>query len=167
MGPSKHRSSVLDLEETVTEGWDNDNSELCQICHLQRREFRYRTRDEASVTQSFIWQKHYYSEEGIENASNINIIRGQSAPSLVFSKGAIQFFNWLLTIDQKNVSRLARSYQTHTHNIHFKVTELVRSFLRRNMFSSKIHCCYIIISMQLKKKIYPWWKWKRRVKILA
>lgn len=33
--------------------------------------------------------KSFIGEEGIENASNIDTRRGQSAPSLVFSKGAI------------------------------------------------------------------------------
>ena len=42
--------------------------------------------------------------------------------------------NWELTIE--------RSYQTYSHNIHFKMTELVRRFLRRkNKSSSRIHCC--------------------------
>ena len=40
---------------------------------------------------------------------------------------------------------IERSYQTHSHNIHFKMTGLVRKFSRRNTSSSRIHCCYIII----------------------
>ena len=53
--------------------------------------------------------------------------------------------NWELTIE--------RSYQTHCHNIHFKMTGLVRRFLRRrNKSSSRIHCFYIIIGTELKEK---------------
>ena len=42
---------------------------------------------------------------------------------------------------------IERSYQTHSHNIYFKITRLVRRFLlkRRNMSLSNIHCCYIIL----------------------
>jgi len=42
---------------------------------------------------------------------------------------------------------IERSYQTHFHNMVLKITRLVRRFLlkRRNMFSNKIHYCYIII----------------------
>ena len=44
-------------------------------------------------------------------------------------------------------------YQTHSHNIYFKITELVRrSLRRRNMSLSKIYCCYIIISTEFKEK---------------
>ena len=36
---------------------------------------------------------------------------------------------------------------------HLKITGLVRRFLRRrNMSSSNIHCCYIIISTEFKEK---------------
>ena len=41
---------------------------------------------------------------------------------------------------------IERSYQTHSHNIHFKMTVLFRRFLkRRNMSSSRIHYYYKII----------------------
>ena len=45
-------------------------------------------------------------------------------------------------------------YQTHFHNIHLKKARLVRRFLlrRRNRSSSKLYCCYIIISTELKGK---------------
>ena len=44
---------------------------------------------------------------------------------------------------------IERSYQTHSHNICFKITGLVRRFLlRRNISSSKIDCCYIIQSLR-------------------
>ena len=59
-------------------------------------------------------------------------------------------FNWLLTINQKNASRLQRSYQTHSHNIHFKIIGLVRWFFKENLSSSRIYCCYIILSTELK-----------------
>ena len=76
-------------------------------------------------------------------------------------------FQLVITVNQKNISRLytsyqthshnlhfnimgleltiERSYQTHSHKVHFKMTGLVKSFLRRNMSSSRIHRCYIII----------------------
>ena len=48
---------------------------------------------------------------------------------------------------------IERSYQTHSHNIHFKVTGLVRRFSRRrNMSSSRIYFCYIIIGTEFKEK---------------
>ena len=48
---------------------------------------------------------------------------------------------------------IERSYQTHSKNIHFKMTELVRRFSRkRDMSSSRIHCCYIIIGTEIKDK---------------
>ena len=51
---------------------------------------------------------------------------------------------------------MERSYQTHFHNIHLKITRLVRRFLlkRRNMSLSKIHCCYIKLSTELKMSFY-------------
>ena len=48
---------------------------------------------------------------------------------------------------------IERSYQTHSKNIHFKMTELVRRFSRkRDMSSSRIHCCYIIIGTEIRDK---------------
>ena len=42
---------------------------------------------------------------------------------------------------------IERFYQTHSHNIHFKITRLVRRFSRRrNLSSSRIRCCYIILT---------------------
>ena len=44
-----------------------------------------------------------------------------------------------------------RSYQTHSHNVHCKITGLViRSSGRRNISSSRIHCCYVILSTEFK-----------------
>ena len=69
---------------------------------------------------------------------------GRECPTHQSYQGLIYFFNWLLTIER---------YQTHSHSIHFKITELVRRFLRkRNMSLSKIYCCYIIISAEFKEK---------------
>lgn len=48
-------------------------SKQCQICDPPRREFSLRARDEASGTQSFMWQKFYYSEEGMEKTSDIDL----------------------------------------------------------------------------------------------
>ena len=99
----------------------------------------------------------------------------ESAPLASLRKGSYTLFQLVVTINQKNVSRLSRSYQTHSHNIHFKImglrltiersyqthsnnirfkmTELFRRFSRRrNMSSSRIHCCYIVIGTQFKEK---------------
>ena len=131
--------------------------------------------ERVSVTQSFfLWQKFYFSEKGLEKASDVNIRSGAEFPFTSLNKRAIYFFNWLLTIDQKNVSgckrsyqihsndihvkitglelTVERSYQTHSHSIHFKITGLVRRFLRKNVSSSRIHCCYIITSTEFKGK---------------
>ena len=55
---------------------------------------------------------------------------------------------------------IERSYQTHSHNMYFKITRLVRRFLlkRRNMSLSNIHCCYIILqfsSVQFSCSVCP------------
>ena len=51
------------------------------IHDLRRREFSFGTRAKASGTQSFMWQKFYYSGKGTEKASDIDIRRGtESAP---------------------------------------------------------------------------------------
>ena len=43
--------------------------------------------------------------------------------------------------------------QTHSHNIHFKMTGLVKMFSRRrNMSLSRIHCFHIIIGTEFKGK---------------
>ena len=48
---------------------------------------------------------------------------------------------------------IERFYQTHSHNIHFKMTGLVRRFSRRrNMSSSRIHCYYVVIGTEFKEK---------------
>ena len=48
---------------------------------------------------------------------------------------------------------IERSYLTHSNNIHFKTTGLFRRFSRRrNMSSSRIHCCYIVIGTEFKEK---------------
>ena len=42
---------------------------------------------------------------------------------------------------------IERSYKTHSHDTKFKITGLVKRFSkRRNMFSGRIHCCYIILT---------------------
>ena len=47
----------------------------------------------------------------------------------------------------KSYQGLTYFYQTHSHNMHRKIARLVRRFLlrRRDMPSSKIHCCHRII----------------------
>ena len=58
---------------------------------------------------------------------------------------------------------IERSYQSHSQNIHFKMTALVRRFSwRRNMSSNRIHCCYTMSnSVQfsqsvLSDSVTPW-----------
>ena len=77
------------------------------------------------------------------NSVAFSMIQGMLA---IFGRG---------TRDQIKVTELGptieRSYQTHSQNIHFKMTGLVRRFSRRrNLSSSRIHCCYIIIGTELK-----------------
>ena len=100
----------------------------------------------------------------------------ENAPSLVLVT-ELYTFQLAITVNQKSVSGLWRSYQTYSHslhfkimgleptinkkilpdplsNIHFKMTGFVRrSPRRRNMSSSKIHCCHIIIGTEFKKNI--------------
>ena len=45
---------------------------------------------------------------------------------------------------------IARSYRTHSHKIHFKMAGLVWRFLRF-MSWSRIQCCYIIIGSEFKE----------------
>ena len=48
---------------------------------------------------------------------------------------------------------IERSYQIQSHNRLFKMTGLVRRFSkRRNLSSSRIHCCYIYIGTEFKGK---------------
>ena len=48
---------------------------------------------------------------------------------------------------------IERSYQIQSHNRLFKMTGLVRRFSRRrNLSSSRIHCCYIHIGTEFKGK---------------
>ena len=50
---------------------------------------------------------------------------GTGCPASESKQGScIYFFQLVIKVNQKNVSRLQRSYQTHSHNIHLKITEL-------------------------------------------
>ena len=70
---------------------------------------------------------------------------GRECPTHLSYQGFMQFFNWLL--------RIERSSQTHSHSLHFKMTGLVRRFSRRkNISSSRLHCCYIITGTEFKEK---------------
>ena len=69
---------------------------------------------------------------------------------------------------------IERSYQTHSHNVHFQITGLVRRFSRRrNMSSSRIHGCYLILNTEFKlfccvivssglkeKQCFMWLRWR-------
>ena len=99
----------------------------------------------------------------------------RECPLASLSKGAIYFLKLVITVNQKTVLSLQRFYQTHSHDIHFKImgleltierpyqtpshnthfkmTGLFRRFLRRRkMSSSRIHCCHIIIGIEFKGK---------------
>ena len=99
----------------------------------------------------------------------------RECPLASLSKGAIYFLKLVITVNQKTVLSLQRFYQTHSHDIHFKImgleltierpyqtpshnthfkmTGLFRRFLRRRkMSSSRIHCCHIIIGTEFKGK---------------
>ena len=124
--------------------------ERCQIPDLQRRGLSFVTRVEASDTQNFMWQVllQWKRKQSFWHRCQ----KGNRECSLTsLSKGAAYFFNCLLTINQNNVSRL-HIWETHSHNIHFKIMELVRSFLRRSSSSNRAHCCYIITSTEFKEK---------------
>ena len=49
---------------------------------------------------------------------------------------------------------IERSYQTHSHNIHFRITGLVRKFFKEKLSSSRIHCCHIILSTEFKLSFF-------------
>ena len=73
--------------------------EWCWICDHWRREFSFGTRYEAAGSQSFLWQKFYYSEKGIGKPSDIDIRKGQrvfhppvlSRPYILFQFSSVQF----------------------------------------------------------------------------
>ena len=54
-------------------------------------------------------------------------------------------------MNQKNVWRLKRPYQTHSHNLYFKITGLARMFFPRNC----IHYCDILLRNVEGKKVCP------------
>ena len=75
--------------------------------------------------------------KGTEKGSDIDIRRGmESAPTHYWSyQGLIYFYqthshNIHLKLTRVELT-LERSYQTHSHNIHFKITGLVRRLSRR------------------------------------
>ena len=101
-----------------------------------------------------LWHRH---QKGVESAPLASVI-----------KGAIYFFNWMsfskeclkiIKVHSHNMQfkitgfeiTIERFYQTHSHNIH-KIMGLIRRFSRRNMSSSRIHFCYIIIGTEFKEK---------------
>ena len=118
--------------------------EQYKICDLWRRRFSFRTRDQASYTQNFVWQKFYYTEKW-QKASDIDIRREtESCPTVCLNKtlvlsSLIHFYQTHSHNIHFKLTRLEltieRSYQTHSHNIYLKITRLVRRFLlrRRNM----------------------------------
>ena len=108
-----------------------------------------------------LWHRH---QKGVESAPLASVI-----------KGAIYFFDWMsfskeclkiINVHSHNMHfkitgfeiTIERFYQTHSHNVH-KIMGLIRRFSRRrNMSSSRIHFCYIIIGTEFKEK-HPWARW--------
>ena len=88
------------------------------------------------ITQELLCSSFIKVKKGTEKASDIDIRRGmEKAPTHQSYQGLIYFS------------------ETHSHNIHFKMTGLVRRFSRRrNKSSSRTHCCYIIIGTEFKEK---------------
>ena len=68
------------------------------------------------------------------------------------SKECLKVFKVLLdTLPQFTSYTIGRPYQTHSYNIHSKIIGLVRRLSRRrNMSSSRTHCCHIILNTELK-----------------
>ena len=83
--------------------------------------------------------------KGTEKGSDIDIRRGmESAPTHYWSyQGLIYFYQTHSHNIHLKLTRLEltieRSYQTHSHNIHFKITRLVRRFLLRRNVSSLLY----------------------------
>ena len=69
--------------------------EECWVHDLQRRDFCFRTKDMASVPQSFMWQKIYHGEKGTEKASDIDIRRGQRMPDLLLLPRSYMDFQFI------------------------------------------------------------------------
>ena len=67
--------------------------ECCQICDFQRKEFCLKTRDSASVTQSFVWHKLYYTVKMMQKTSDKDIRRGVETDSLTSLGGALYTFS--------------------------------------------------------------------------
>ena len=101
--------------------------------------------------RAFVWQSLVMWKRK-EKASDRDIRRGGECPC--WSKqGRCMRFQLAIAVNQKDPSRLSWSYWTHSHNIRFKMTGLVRRFSRRrNMSSSRVHCRYIILSAEFKGK---------------
>ena len=83
--------------------------EWCRIRDLWRRRFSFRTRDQGPclITQELLCSRILLKYEKGQKVSDIDIRRGmESAPLASFSKGVIYFFLLVITINQKNVSKL-------------------------------------------------------------
>ena len=70
------------------------------ICGLRRRKFHFGTKDVASVTHSFMWQKIYYSENGTEKASD-RYQKGAGRAPVTGLGGALYIFFQLMTNNRK------------------------------------------------------------------
>ena len=58
-------------------------------------------------SRAFVWQSFIKVRKGTEKASDIDITRGMESASFAsVSKGVIYFLKLVITINQKNVSRL-------------------------------------------------------------
>ena len=96
--------------------------------------------------------KFYYSEKGIEKASDIDIRRGWIVPHSLAGVGLYILFQLVTNNRSKEYLKVIKVLPDSCPQ--HKITELVRRFLirRRNIFLGKIHFCYVIISTELKEK---------------
>ena len=68
-------------------------SKLYWIHDLGGREFHFGTRQVASVTQSFVWHKLYYTVKMMQKTSDKDIRRGVETDSLTSLGGALYTFS--------------------------------------------------------------------------
>ena len=131
------------------------HGEQCWILDLWRR-FSFGTRDQGPglITQEVLYSRNFIT---VKTDRGSFWHRHQEGDRESY-QGLMYFYQTHSPNIHLKLTRLEltikRSYQTHSHNIHLKITRLVRRFLvkGRNMSLSKIHCYYIIISTELKEK---------------
>ena len=121
--------------------------EWCQSHNLWRGDFCFRTKNTASVT-------FYYSEKGIKKASDIDIRRGKRLPHSLVWVGLYILFQLVTNNRSKEYLKVVKVLPDPLPQHTSEDNRIIRRFLlrKRNMYSSKKYCCYIIISTELKEK---------------